>query len=313
MKPRLITIGEALVEIMRPSPGHPLDRPGEFNGPYASGAPAIMAVAASRLGREVGFIGAIGDDAFGRLLLNRFAEEGVDTSFVQTPEGYATGVAFVAYEVDGSREFVFHIRHAAAGILHPKFLEPSYFSNIEWLHISGSSLALSADCRATCEQALKYTQDNGGKISFDPNLRGELMSVEQSREIYTTYIKSANVLLPTAEEAHILTDITDDDQATNALLSGEDQVAVLKRGSEGCSVYHRGERIDVAGFAVEEVDPTGAGDCFNAAFLTGLEYEWPLEKVARFANAAGALAVTKQGPMEGAPTHNEIEAFMTLH
>ena len=72
-------------------------------------------------------------------------------------------------------------------------------------------------------------------------------------------------------------------------------------------------RQDVPGFEVPEIDPTGAGDCFNAAFLTALSYGWPLEKVARFANAAGALAVTKQGPMEGAPTQTEIEVFIENH
>jgi sugar/nucleoside kinase (ribokinase family) len=313
MRPRIISVGEALVEIMRPSPGQPLDRPGEFIGPYASGAPAIMAVAAGRLGKEAGFIGAIGDDAFGRLLRNRFAEEGIDSSLVQTPEGCATGVAFVAYKEDGGREFVFHIRHAAAGVWRPEFLEPSYFSNVEWLHISGSTLALSADCQATCERALKLTKDNGGKLSFDPNLRVALMSIERSREVFAPFIQAAEVLLPTVEEAHFLSKTTDDDGAASLLLSREEQIVVLKRGSEGCSVYHRGQRIDVAGFSVEEIDPTGAGDCFNAAFLLGLENEWPLEKVARFANAAGALAVTKQGPMEGAPTKDEIETFLALH
>jgi len=313
MNPKFFSIGEALVEIMRPSPGQPLDRPGEFVGPFASGAPAIMAVAIARLGKEVGFIGGIGDDAFGRLLRNRFTEEGVDSSFVQIPEGHATGVAFVAYGEDGSREFIFHLKNAAAGALRPEGLEPDYFADVNWLHISGSTLGLSADCRATCERALELTKDKGGKLSFDPNLRTALMSVTQSRKVYGPFMQAADVLLPTVEEAHSLSEIMDDDSAANTLLSGEDQIVVFKRGSKGCSVYHRGQRIDVAGFPVEEVDPTGAGDCFNAAFLVGLDHGLPLEEVARFANAAGALAVTKQGPMEGAPTRKEIEAFLALH
>lgn len=66
----VVSIGEALVEIMRPSVGQPLDYPGEFRGPFASGAPAIFAIAAARLGLPTAFIGAVGDDAFGRLLEN---------------------------------------------------------------------------------------------------------------------------------------------------------------------------------------------------------------------------------------------------
>ena len=102
---------------MRPSAGQPLDQPGDFRGPFASGAPAIFAVAAARLGLKTGFIGAVGEDAFGRLMRNRFAVEGVDASQLQTPPGFATGAAFVAYDHSGGREFVFHIRHAAAGQL----------------------------------------------------------------------------------------------------------------------------------------------------------------------------------------------------
>ena len=76
---QIISIGEILVEIMRPSAGQPLDQPGEFHGPFASGAPAIFAVAAARLGLKTAFIGAVGQDAFGRLMRNRFAAEGVDS------------------------------------------------------------------------------------------------------------------------------------------------------------------------------------------------------------------------------------------
>jgi sugar/nucleoside kinase (ribokinase family) len=115
------------------------------------------------------------------------------------------------------------------------------------------------------------------------------------------------------EEAHNLSDNTDDDAAAKALLGDGDKLVVLKRGAVGCSVYSPAGRLDVPGFAVEEIDPTGAGDCFNAAFLTALGYGWPLEKTARFANAAGALAVTKQGPMEGASTQTQIEEFMENH
>jgi sugar/nucleoside kinase (ribokinase family) len=62
---------------------------------------------------------------------------------------------------------------------------------------------------------------------------------------------------------------------------------------------------------VEEIDPTGAGDCFSAAFITGLEAGWPHEQVGRFANAAGALAVTQLGPMEGAPTRHEVDKLLS--
>jgi len=305
----IIALGEMLVEIMRPTAGQPLDRPGEFRGPFASGAPAIFAVATARLGLDTAFIGAIGEDAFGRFLRARLSAEGVDTSGMQLAQGYATGSAFVAYDDSGEREFVFHIRHAAAGQIKPELISPVLFEKVKWLHISGSTVFLNDDSQTACLRAAELAKTAGGKISLDPNLRSELMPFEQAREILAPFISSADLLLPTSVEAYTLTGKADIDSAAQALAAKPSAIIVIKRGPAGCSVIHRGQRIDLPGFPVEEVDPTGAGDCFSAAFIAGLESGWPLERVGNFANAAGALAVTKMGPMEGAPTRKQVEDF----
>ena len=312
MKNTIVTIGEALVEVMRPSIGVPLDREGTFSGPFASGAPAIFAVAAARLGYPVRFIGSVGRDAFGRLLRTRLQVEGVDTAGLYSASGHATGVAFVAYAPDGSREFVFHLRHSAAGVMAAEQIDPAYFTNLGWLHISGSTLALNESCRAACWRAVELAKAAGGRVSFDPNLRPELLPVDQAAPIFSSFLESADLLVPTAGEAQSLAGIADDDRAAQVLIGSSEKILVYKRGAAGCTVYAAGKRIDVPGFEVQEVDPTGAGDCFNAAFLVGLEESWPLEQVARFACAAGALAVTKQGPMEGAPTRNEVAALLNM-
>ena len=100
----ILTFGEALVEVMRTDVDQPLDQAGPFEGPYPSGAPFIFAVQAARLGARVGCIGCIGDDAFGRCLLRQLEQDGVETSVVHTLPGYTTGVAFIAYSGDGSRD-----------------------------------------------------------------------------------------------------------------------------------------------------------------------------------------------------------------
>jgi sugar/nucleoside kinase (ribokinase family) len=310
MPPRIISIGEALVEIMRPTVGQPLDRPGDFQGPFASGAPAIFAVAAARLGASVGFIGGVGDDAFGRLMRARLNAEGVDTAQMQVLPDHATAVAFVAYEPDGGREFVFHLRHTAAGALNATQIDPTYFVNADWLHLSGSTVVLNAATQAVCRCALDLTRSAGGRLSFDPNLRPELMPLEEARDVLAPYLETADLLTPTAAEARALTGAINDDIAAQALLMGRDRIVALKRGATGCTIFKQGKQFGVPGFSVDEVDPTGAGDCFNAAIIIGLEAGWTLEQVARFANAAGALAVTRRGPMEGAPTMPEVEAML---
>ncbi len=309
--PKVISIGEALVEIMRPSAGQPLDQNGEFHGPFASGAPAIFAVAAARLGLSTCFIGAVGDDAFGRFLQTRFTAETVDSSALQYPPGYSTGAAFVAYDDTGGREFVFHIRHAACGQLSADLIPVGLFTEASWLHISGSTIFLNENSRGACQKAMDLVIAQGGKISLDPNLRPELMSIDEASRVLTPFLAAADLLLPTENETRALTGELTIARAFEALSVKHDAILVLKRGPTGCSIFQHGKLLEVPGFVVEELDPTGAGDCFSAAFITGLDAGWPLEQVGRFANAAGALAVTKLGPMEGSPTRHEVEKLLS--
>jgi sugar/nucleoside kinase (ribokinase family) len=221
----------------------------------------------------------------------------------------ATAVAFVAYTPSGDREFVFHIRHAAAGALSPDQVQSDYFTSVRCLHISGSTLALSAECRAACQRAVDLTRAAGGFVSFDPNLRPELMTVDAFRPIALDFCRQADLILPTASELIAITGQPDEDSALQHLLAETDALIAVKRGALGCTLVNRRERIDQPGFRVEEVDPTGAGDCFNAACVLGLLEGWPLAETARFAAAAGALAVTRQGPMEGAHDRAAVERF----
>ena len=309
--PKVITIGEALVEIMRPTAGQPLDFTGEFRGPFASGAPAIFAVAAARLGLSTAFIGAVGDDAFGRLMEKRFFAEKVDSSALQYPPGFATGAAFVAYDDSGGREFVFHIRHAACGQLTSDLIPVSLFDDADWLHLSGSTIFLNENSRAACQEAMDLILTQGGKISLDPNLRPELMPVDKAGKALVPFLAAADLLLPTESEVQALTGESEIPRAVQALNAKQDAILALKRGPSGCSIWRDGKRLDIPGFVVEEIDPTGAGDCFSAAFIAGLEAGWSLDQTGRFANAAGALAVTRLGPMEGAPSRHEVEKLLS--
>jgi sugar/nucleoside kinase (ribokinase family) len=308
--PEIIAVGEILVEIMRPSLGQPLDQPGEFEGPFPSGAPAIFSVAASRLGLDVGIIGAVGEDAFGRMMRSCFDVEKVDSSQLQILSGHSTGAAFIAYDQSGDREFVFYIRHAAAGALSTSQIQEKYFEKVKWLYISGSSIFINESSRAACQKALDLTLASNGRVSIDPNLRPELMPLEQSRTLLMPFLAAADLILPSSSEACAITGKESDDLAVHALTQKKTAIVVVKKGSRGCSIYSNGERLDVPGSPVVEVDPTGAGDCFSAAFIAGLEAGLSLEECGHFANAAGALAVTKKGPMEGAPMLGQVHNLM---
>lgn len=310
MRVQVVSLGELLVEIMREKVDQPLGVAGTFVGPFASGAPAIFIDAVARLGVNCGFIGTVGEDDFGRLIVERLERDGVDTTYIRSLSDYTTGVAFVTYFGDGSRKFIYHLSRAASGKIDKDQVGSDYLSKVKYLHLMGSSLSINEECRKACYKAVRIVKEAGGKISFDPNLRPELLGIEKIREISEPILSSCEVVLPSEEEAKMLAGTKDAEDACQKLLEYGPEIVALKRGEKGSWIFTAKDKIEVASFPVKEIDPTGAGDCFDAGFVVGLLREWPLEKVARFANAVGALAVTKKGPMEGAPTLEEVNRIL---
>ncbi|MGB9878187.1 MAG: sugar kinase [bacterium] len=302
--PKIVSLGEILVEIMRKDVGVPLGTPAEFLGPFPSGAPAIFADAVARLGGDVGFIGGVGEDPFGHLCLNRLKEDGVDTTHLKIIPYKSTACAFVSYFQDGSRDFIFHIKDTAADSIYPEDIDPEYLSQTEIIHICGSSLSVSERMRLSCLKAAKIVKEKGGKVFFDPNIRPQLLSLEEIREITKPIMDICDVLLPSGEEVSMLTGISDPLSACKSL--AKRMLVILKQGEKGCTAFTSEEMLHSPAISVEVVDPTGAGDCFAGAIAVGMLEKMPLPKLLRFANIVAGLSITKKGPMEGAPPRETV-------
>lgn len=308
--PEVISMGNMLVEIMRIHLDEPLHQPGTFSGPFPSGDTPIYIDTVARLGHAAGFIGAVGQDDFGRCLLERFEQDGVDFSCGKVLPDQTTGVAFVAYFKDGSRKFIYHMRYAAAGRLAPDYLQKDYLARARWLHLTGCNLAMSETSQEACYQAMDMLTP-GAQLSFDPNIRPELLSVDEIRRLCFPVIQRAGFIFPSLGEAAMLTGAASDEEGIRQWLA-QGKTVVLKMGGRGCRIYQGEEMREIPAYIVEEVDPTGAGDTFGAAFTVAMLEGMPLAEAGRFANAAGALAVTKKGPMEGAPTRAEVERMIRV-
>lgn len=307
--PEVVSVGNMLVEVMRTGLDRPLNLPAEFAGPFPSGDTPIYIDTVARLGHAAGFIGAIGPDDFGRCLMERFERDGVDSSQVAILPDQTTGVAFVAYFTGGARKFIYHWRYAAAGRLGPEHVHGEYFESARWLHLTGCNLAASPSAREACCRAMDLLPA-GARLSFDANIRPELLTIDQIRGLVDPVVQRANVILPSLTEAAMLTGLETDEKGCR-LWASQGKTVVLKMGPKGCRIYS-GERVlDVPGFAVHEIDPTGAGNSFCAGFTVALLENMPLEVAGRFANAVGALAVTKLGPMEGAPNRQQVDEFLS--
>ena len=309
---QIVTMGEILVEMMATRIGQTFLEPGLFAGPYPSGAPAIFADQAARVGASTALIGCVGCDDFGTLNLRRLASGGVDTSFVRRVPGATTGSAFVTYRKDGSRDFVFNIANSAAGTLSAAQLDPAAFRGCRYFHVMGSSLFGPELARAAL-RGVELARAAGARVSFDPNIRKELLELPEVEAAIRSILRISDLLLPSeADLEHLAPGLSEAEAAAGLLAQGREMV-LLKKGASGSVLFATGQRIATSAFASEEVDPTGAGDCFGGTFVACLALGIPLERALRLANAAGALAVRKKGPMEGNSSLAELEAFLDAH
>jgi len=306
---KVITIGEILVEIMATEPGGGFREPIPLVGPFPSGAPAIFIDQVAKLGQPCGMIGCVGDDDFGRVNLDRLARDGVDVSAIAVHPELPTGSAFVRYRADGSRDFVYNIRHSAAGAVGPSAAAMRLIDGADHLHVMGSSLSTPAIV-ALVGEATERIKARGGTVSFDPNLRKEMLDAPGTRAALERVLAAADLFLPGGDELLLFSAAGDQAAAARELLARGVRAVVVKRGAAGATLYEASGTTALPAFAAEEVDPTGAGDTFAATFVTCWLRGLAGGEALRRANAAGALAVWRRGPMEGTSTEAELEAFL---
>jgi len=304
----IITIGEILVEILTEKVGQKFIEPGKLLGPFPSGAPAIAIDQAGRMGANAAIIAKIGNDDFGLLNLNRLAQDGVDTSNVIITPNNSTGTAFVTYFEDGSRQYIFHFTHAACGELCAEDVAEEVIKNSRYLLIMGCSITGSPTMADAIMRAVRLAKVNGVKICFDPNIRPELLK-GHIMDYYHEIIDACDILLTGKNELNII--FGDVASSIRKLLEQKDRIIVVKDGSRGTELYTRNEAFRLSTYPAVEADPTGAGDCFDATFISMICMGADFYTAVNYANAAGAKAVEKRGPMEGNTFKKDLDEFLS--
>ncbi|MFX0017097.1 MAG: carbohydrate kinase family protein [Promethearchaeota archaeon] len=316
MNPDIICVGELLVEIMRKNIDSPHGKIGDtYKGPYPSGAPAIFIDSAARMSKpfnfSTGHIGVVGNDEFGKCIIEKLQMDGVDTSQIRIINDDTTGIAFNQFNSDGTRKFIFAV--GAAGKTSLDDIRKDYFSNIKALHITGSALSISESSRDACYKAIKIAKEMNPNviISFDPNLRPEMLEIGIILKISEPVLNNTDILLPSGEEAEMLAGIKGEIKACKFLLENGPKIVILKQGSKGSIIFSAKyeDGVKVSSFNVKETDPTGAGDSFGGAFIVGYLAGWELIRATKFANAVGALKVQHFGPMPDT-TYKTVELFI---
>jgi fructokinase len=283
------------------------------------GAPANVAVAASRLGFKASFIGSVGEDLFGDFILRTLGIEGVDVSAVRRCEPPTrTSLAFVDVMASGDCSFTFYRSDPAADeLLGPEDVSREAVSGASFVTFGSISL-LREPARSAVHQVVELSCELDVSIAFDVNLRRHLWEDMQSaREAVYPLIEHSQIVKLSDDELEPLLDTTDAGKAARMLLERGVSLVFVTFGESGAFYASQEFEGSVPTFAVKTVDPTGAGDAFLAASLVCLSENtvWDEKRVreaARYGAAEGALACTGYGAMPALPGRSELEQLIKV-
>lgn len=299
----ILSLGEPLIEMVR-QPG-PTDAPATYQS--AVGGDALNAlVAAARQGGRTGLITAVGDDPFGEEILAFCHAEGIDTSAVPVRGQDPTGVCFIHPDPQ-ARRFSYARRGSAASHFAAADLPETMIARARVLHVTAVSQAISPTMRDAARRAAEIARAHGTLVSYDLNLRLNLWSLDEARACIADFLPLADIVLPSDDEARVLTELADTDAVLDHFAQHGAQVVVLKRGEQGVAVAQAGQpRAHIPAVPVDAVDSSGAGDSFAGAFLTYLLETGDVGEAARRAVRVAAATVAGFGATGSIPYRRQI-------
>lgn len=223
-----ICIGKILVEIMTKTPGNTLLEAQTWIGPFPSGAPAIFINQCGKITGNAAMIGAVGKDDFGRMKLKRLAADNVDISGIAVDPDYPTGSAFIRYQKDGSRKFIFNIAQSAVARFTWTDIVSRVIARAGHLNIIGSALVMP-NTWPVIKKTLTILKTKGGTLSLDPNLRPELTYERRIQARFAQFIDAADLLLPTGAELERAAGVEGESAAVQSLFQLDAFIQTTKR------------------------------------------------------------------------------------
>ena len=321
-----ITIGRSSVDLYGAQVGGRLEDMSSFRK-YIGGSPTNMAAAMARLGMRAAVITRVGDEHMGRFIREQLVREGVDVRGVKTDPERLTALAILGIRDDRQFPLLFYRENCADIALCEDDIDPGFIAEARCVTVTGTHLSHPRP-EAAALKALRLARENGARTALDIDYRPNLWGVAGHGEGESRYVESTAVtaklqthlplfdlVVGTEEEFHIAGGSTDTIAALRGVRAESDAVLVCKRGPMG-SVAFEGpipdsldEGVSGPGFPVEVFNVLGAGDGFMAGLVKGwLDGEdWPT--ALKYANACGALAVSRHGCAPSYPTWEELQLF----
>lgn len=303
--PDVVTFGETMALLVGASPGplrlaHTLEL-------RTGGAESNTAIGLARLGHAVSWTGRVGADELGQRVLRDLQAEGVSTTHATTDEQYPTGIMIKSRRASGMTRVTYYRKNSAGSMLRPDHLDANLISSTRILHVSAITAALSRTAADAVAYAMGIAHDAGVLVSLDTNHRTALSTDAQARDMLRQLAEKADVLMANQAEAQLMTGLADPQAALHALTTISSGDVVIKLGEHGAVARVAEQVLTTPAVAVDVVDSVGAGDAFNAGYLSALLDGCSPEERLRRATIAGAFAVMNLGDWEGLPTRDELD------
>jgi 2-dehydro-3-deoxygluconokinase len=301
----LVTVGETMALLTAAEAG-PLRHVNSMSLGIA-GAESNVAVGAARLGLPAAWIGRVGRDELGALILARLRAEGVDVGGAIEDPSVPTSLMLKERRAADIVRVTYYRRDGPGARLHPDDLDHERIAGAAVLHVTGITPALSSSARATVEAAIDVARAAGVLVSFDLNYRAALWPPDEAGAVMRELARRSDVVFAGDDEAALIVE----EGPPEALAAGLAALSaggrgVVKLGPHGAVAAVDGGTHQRAALTVESLDPVGAGDAFVAGYLVELAAGEPPERCLETATACGAFAVTVRGDWEGAPTRAEL-------
>jgi 2-dehydro-3-deoxygluconokinase len=301
----VLTFGETMIVLIPSEPG-PMELSTDFK-PSLAGSESNCAVGLARLQHSVCWISRLGNDPFGKKILKTLRGESINVDRVEIADSAFTGLMFKEIKPTGAPQAYYYRRDSAASQLHPKL-----FTGLRsrYLFVTGITPALSSENRKVTFQIVEEFRAAGTKIVFDPNMRFKLWSAQAARPVFLELASKSDVLLPSLDEARLMTGLDKLDQIAEALLQLGPKLVAIKAGDQGAYFADGASCGLIPPFPVRQIDPIGAGDAFCAGVISGLLNGLPFQKAVERGCATGAICVTAYGDCAGLPDRTELEDFL---
>lgn len=306
----VVCIGRVGVDIYPLQIGVSLEEVTTF-GKFLGGSATNVAVAAARHGRSAAIVTRTGDDPFGRFVRSKLRELGVSTEFVGTDSWLPTPVTFCEMFPPDHFPLYFYrypqapdLRIEVIDLPLPEIAEADvYWATLTGLSGEPSRQAHLAAWRVRARRPLTILD-----LDYRPMFWKTEAEATRHAELALT---QCTVAIGNREECRVAVGETEPDRAADALLERGVELAIVKQGPKGVLAKTADQRLEVPSVEVEIVNGLGAGDAFGGALCHGLLQGWELEKVIRFANAAGALVASRLECSTAMPTEAEVFELLT--